>query len=88
MSEFIEFNLNDYVYVKLTDAGRAELKRQHDDLLLHYPRYTNLYTPPKEDDDGFSKFQGWILISKLGHLMYMGCPPPFEIDIKLENKGD
>ena len=86
MTEFIEFNLNHYIYVKLTDTGRAELERQHDDLMLHYPNHTSPYIPPNEDKEGFSKFQGHSLINRLGHLMIMGGEPPFDIKIRLENK--
>jgi len=86
MNELKEFNLNEYIHVKLTDVGREELERQHNELNDTIPNYTSEhpYSPPKEDEDGFSKFQGWILMSSLGHLMRMGCRPPFETTIKIE----
>ena len=53
----IDFNINDYVMVKLTDLGRAELQRNAENLRKYYPKITSEYTPPKEDENGFSKWQ-------------------------------
>ncbi len=79
-----EFNLNHDVYVKLTDVGRDELKRQHQELVDSIPNYESPYLPPKEDENGFSKFQGWVLMSSLGYLCRAGCQLPFETTIKVD----
>jgi hypothetical protein len=78
----MEYNINDYVAVKLTDTGRAELKRQHDELREKFPSMDE-YTPPKEDDEGWCKFQGWVLMNTFGHMTRMASAPPFETTIKV-----
>ena len=47
----IDFNINDYVYVKLTDTGRKILKEQHDELYAHIKKRisTSEYVPKEED---------------------------------------
>ena len=79
----INFNLNDYVFIKLTKIGKEEHKRQHEELNKSlkkpYP-----YNPPKEDIDGWSKWQLHTLFTYFGHMIYLGCDSPFETTIKLE----
>ena len=53
----IEFNINNYCYVQLTDAGRKELKQQHDELNKHFNGMLGDYKPAQEDNDGWSKWQ-------------------------------
>ena len=48
----IKFNINHYVKVKLTDKGR-EIHREEYEKLMSNLSYD--YTPPKEDEDGYSK---------------------------------
>jgi len=83
MSGFKEFNLNSYVWVKLTDAGIAELRRQHDDLYRSLGKKRE-YTPPNIDDDGWTKFQANTLMKSFGHmlLLYSDSTSPFEIKVK------
>ena len=78
-----EFNINDCIWVKLTDSGRAELKRQHDDLKDAFPNVED-YKPLKEDDDGFVKMQGWCLMSSFGHMMRPTFDPPFETVVRID----
>lgn len=69
---------NDYVRVKLTDYGRQVLRKQHEELQAAYPK-----TPisgdgvPNEDADGWSKWQLWWLMHKLGGTG-TGAPIPFD----------
>lgn len=86
MSGLKEVNLNDYVYVKLTDVGRNELEKQHRELNSMFPNAKFKYNPLKEDENGFVKIQLWCLMSELGHLCVMGLKQPFETTIKLDNK--
>jgi hypothetical protein len=79
----IEFNINEYVKVKLTDAGRKELKKQHTDLYSRYHQTIPEYQPPKEDEEGYSKWQLWHLMSTFGDKLYLGCPNMFELDIRI-----
>lgn len=78
----LEFNINEYVSVKLTDAGRAELKRQHDELCETFPSMGE-HTPPKEDKEGWCRFQGWVLMHTFGHMTRMASDPPFETTIRV-----
>lgn len=53
----MKFNINNYIYVKLTDIGLSELKKQHDELSESFPGLGE-FEAPKVDEDGWSKFQG------------------------------
>jgi hypothetical protein len=64
------FNINDYVYVRLTDRGRTILMQQHQ-------------PAPVEDPDGYSRWQLWHLMSVFGQHVYNGCLVPFEMTIKI-----
>ena len=77
-----EFNVNNYVYVKLTDLGRTELKRQHDKLEQMFPKIGP--HRPKEEVDGWSKWQLWDLMHTLGGKMGLGfIDVPFETTIRI-----
>ena len=82
----INFNINNHVLVKLTDVGREELRRQHNDLfrncLAEHP-----FHPPKEDENGWSRWQQWTLMEELGSKCGMGQNMPFETEIKFEQHG-
>jgi hypothetical protein len=80
-------NMNDYVKVKLTELGRQELKKQHDEM---NERLISRGGMPYDtfqivrDDEGYTMFQLWKLMSHFGHMMYNGSKMPFEMDIKLD----
>jgi hypothetical protein len=80
------FNINEYISVQLTDAGRAELERQHEELRTEYPKAIATYLPPKEDVDGWSKWQGWCLMSTFGHMMQLGRDLPFFPAVKFDTQ--
>ena len=82
----IDFNVNQYVYVKLTDTGIEELKRQHEEIKSYAPSLGE-FKPPIVDDAGRSKFQLWRLMESLGHLCRIGFDAPFDVDIKFEEKA-
>ena len=81
----LDFNINEYVFVKLNETGLAELKRQHDELKSDMPRLPE-YTPPITDSEGYSKFQAWSLMNTFGHMMRPPLAPPFDTNIKFEVK--
>ena len=81
------FNMNNYVEIKLTDAGRAELKRQHDELAEYYAS-TRPYIAPTEDEAGWSRWQMHTVMNTFGHLMTCGFDLPFETDIKIKSSND
>lgn len=79
------FNINDHVYVKLTDHGKR----------VHYENYLNFwnnyykfnrpeYYTPKEDSEGWSKWQMWSLMAEFGSHLGTSKPNVFETTIKLE----
>ncbi len=83
--KLIDFNMNYYVYVKLNDLGRAELENQHLRFMRETP-YIGDYTPPEEDDDGWSKWQFHDIMSKLGKMLVIGMNAPFETVIRFETQ--
>ena len=76
------FDINYYVFVKLTDEGKAEHKRQHQELKEVVPSLGD-YTPPTEDAEGWSKWQMWVLMSRFGHMCRNRSKLPFDTKIKM-----
>lgn len=70
-------NVNDSVWVKLTDEGRAHHQRHYE---TRYPMLK--YRAPDESADGWSKWQIWSLMQEFGEAIYMGGPVPFETTIR------
>lgn len=87
----IEFNLNDFVLVKLNENGKRIHKNKFDQLRnIVAPYYkegekTGLgeYKEPEEDKDGYSKWILWELMQEFGPYITMGFDPPFDTTIKL-----
>ena len=83
-TKMIEFNMNNYIHVKLTQIGHNELKRQHIAFLGDkWP-----YIAPVEDKEGYSKWQMWDIMNKLGELLANGVEPAFMPIIKIETKKE
>lgn len=74
------FNVNNEVWVRLTDEGRRQLNRNREGSALPHGKFPGL---PVEDADGFSKWQLWDLMSQFGPHMFNGCEIPFETEIYL-----
>ncbi len=72
------FNVNDYVWVRLTDAGRKHHREWYE---ARYPMLP--YRAPDESADGWSKWQLWALMKEMGEACNMGMPLPFETSIRL-----
>jgi len=81
----MRFNVNDHVRVRLTDAGRAELIRQHANLVTFAPSLSGT-RPFEEDADGWSRHQLWKLMRDLGALCGAGRELPFETEIEIEEE--
>ena len=76
---------NDYVRVKLTEAGRKILRAQRKALIESYPNSTlGGDGIPNEDEDGWSRWQLWWLISTFGET-HAGSQMPFD-DFEIEQK--
>jgi len=72
----IDFNINDYVYVKLTDKGREVVA--HKDVASLY----------KEDENGISQWQFWELMKMFGPYIHLGGPTYFNTNIQIEVPED
>ena len=72
------FNINDDVRVKLTDKGREVLRKEQ----LH--DYLGLV----EDEEGWSTWQFWVLMSYFAHHIGMGFENVFEMNIDIIEKED
>lgn len=80
VTEKIPFNMNDVVEVKLTDFGRKVHREDH---VKDWGDSFD-YTPPKEDEDGWSRWQIHALMLYFGKYMHLGCAElPFETPARL-----
>ncbi len=85
----VEFNINDYVKVKLTERGLKIHREKYDDLdrrmnglfSKHYP-----YTTPTVDSEGYSKWQLWDLMQRFGTHINLCGELPFETGSKFLTK--
>lgn len=75
-------NLNDRVKVKLTAHGRATLAADHAAFWKAAGRDMP-YVPPKEDRDGWSEWQLWDLMQRLGPHTGLACVLPIETDLQI-----
>ena len=79
------FNINYPVKVKLTKFGKELHKQLWDDFwsangeLDKFP-----YTPPKEDENGYVKFQLWNLMQDFGAYCGLGRELPFDAVILID----
>jgi len=81
----VEFNINDYVYVKLTAAGKQEFRRQVEELEDYWKKPRGALSNHKEEDaDGWSKWQMHELMNTFGEMTTIGNELPFETTIRLE----
>ena len=80
----IDFNINQMVLVKLTPAGKFQLCKDHYEFWLNSnPWFMREFKLPKEDSNGYSKWQLWHLMEALGKYCGLCKEPPFETDIIL-----
>lgn len=87
MQEYKEFNVNDYVKVKLTEKGKYIYYHQFDDINENIKKIGGILLNPielKYDDEGYTEFQMWHLMQIFGEHLYNGCKMPFETIIKFK----
>ena len=86
--QWIAFNVNGAVRVKLTQTGVAEYRRIREEVNARLmPGAKHLQTEPKLDADGYYRDSMWSLMQDFGHLMRLGGETPFATTILLENDG-
>lgn len=81
-----ELNLNDYVWIKLRDNGRAILRARDarwSQLYATSYGYLPIAEQQEAEHDGWSCWQLWSLIEIFGPALGLGCDPPFETAIRL-----
>lgn len=83
-AESIPFNLNHSVFVKLTEHGRKIHRQAHADLNASCGGRLGPYSPPLEDNDGWSRWQLWELMHTFGPHVYNGCKAPIHTIIRFE----
>ncbi len=78
--KLLEFNVNDYIYVKLTEKGyqiwHKSMERYSDTTLEEYKA--------RADADGYVAFQAWCFMNMFGEHMNMGFQTVCETNIKFE----
>jgi hypothetical protein len=79
----IPFNVNQYVWVRITPHGRAvmlqnELRIWPDGCPYKWERTT--------DERGFTRWQLWELMHEFGRSMGNGLPVPFETEIEFQRE--
>lgn len=89
VNNYKEFNINEYVYVKLTDYGKEILRERRErfnEVLISKgiePFTTDFI---KVDEDGFTQFQLWELMNIFGNFMNVSSKLPFETTIRFNKK--
>ena len=85
-----EFNTNSHVYVMLNERGLKELERQHNKRRKEFPDvdcFNKPFEKPEEDENGYSKWQLWNLMIKLGPIIGPGFGDiAFETTILIDEK--
>lgn len=72
IGDAVEFNINDHVWVKLTEVGLQLVDQQGFDPLLLVV------------DGDWSRWQMWELMAFFGPNLTHGSNPPFEMTVRIE----
>jgi len=87
------FNINDYVDIKLTEAGINVLKEQHEEMVNFYSNQPGVqkmfgnFKAPKVDENGYTQEQFWVVMNKFGQCLYNGNQSlPFEPTIAISKE--
>jgi hypothetical protein len=81
----MDFNVNEYVHVRLTPHGRAVYEANHAMLLasMGIPHAKLPYRAPEEDAEGWSKWQLWELMREFGPHTGQALEPCFATVIRI-----
>jgi hypothetical protein len=84
------YNVNDYVYVKLTAKGREILNKKikFKTTLLAMQGVESAFEmyPDSQEFSGYTRFQMWELMSIFGEHCFLGAENCFETEMKLTSK--
>jgi len=87
MARVADFNINDYVRVKLTPMGIEILKQRHEQLMSFYKKGSIDEFNLRIDAEGYYKTQMWDLMQTFGAHLGLGARLPFETNIILCTEG-
>jgi len=81
---YVDFNLNSNIKVKLNNYGRSILKKQHNELYSSLRVIDVPYIPHPVDEEGYCTFQMYVFMNTFGsHVLAGSVYLPFSIDIKV-----
>ncbi|MGE3840069.1 MAG: hypothetical protein AB7I50_00635 [Vicinamibacterales bacterium] len=86
LNEAQTLNLNDHVWIRLTEKGRAMLRERDEQwskLFASVHGRLTTATAQETENQGWSRWQLWVLIETFGPAIGIGCDPPFETTIQL-----
>jgi len=90
MENTMTFNVNDYVFVKLTEYGKKALDRKARmrNVLMEMQGIHSVFElyPESTEFPGYYRFQMWELMSIFGEHCFNGAELVFETEIKLTSK--
>ena len=81
----VPFNVNGYVWVKLTPAGIKILENTDNWLRQSSPTLPP-FAPPATDENGYTRYQMWALMNDFGEYMRLGGKIPIETEVFFETK--
>jgi len=80
MSE-VDFNVNGYIKIKLTEFGIEILKKQHEELQAIIPSIGDFKL--KLDEEGYYESQMWSIMQDFSGYISMTSELPFSTNIKI-----
>lgn len=73
MTELLKYNLNEYVLVKIKDAGIEKYVKDHNEILPFQLHISFKEFKEKADKNGYHKMQLWSLFDAFGGLGMRLC---------------
>ena len=87
--DFLRFNINDYIRVKLLDKGYQLLADRHNrylNVLKTWDERNADYYRKKADSEGYTSFQAWDFMETFGSVTGLGAHGYYSTDILIEKK--
>jgi len=84
--DYLRFNLNDHVKVKLNDAGVKLWRQEYEKYLseeFKKDNYFERYYKQRTDDEGYTEFALWDFMNIFGPHFSMGFNQPTDVNIYL-----
>jgi hypothetical protein len=84
----LSFNINNSVWVKLTELGRSVYLADAHAWREALPEIARKNLTPVQlpvDEEGYSRFSGWEFMRVFGPYMYLGAPGVFDMNIRINS---